>query len=295
MANFFLQGSLLDPEIAIPNAYYVNPTIQNPCAKNEKDMCDRQKRKTDKCIVYTFEYEGNSFRFIDTPRMSSIEGVEDDDKNVEHILAIAEACEKLSAICIVFNGTIIRATANIINTLVRLQGSVPDVLLKNLIIVLTNCNNRMAVNFDPKVCLGGWDVPEVNIFCIQNSAFSKHPEQWQSKAKLVRSAEYDWDASMEEIGQMLKRLPELGIIATKVFQQMRKNRNDIKSEMHGLLLEVKKLQKIHFLLIVKFVNLSISLWKCDSCEQREINYNHYKNHLVHKYRENRMAKYILYR
>ena len=154
----------------------------------------------------------------------------------------AEKSGTLAAIIIVINGTVARATVNLRHTLVRLRGCVPDVLLNNLLVVLTNCSVASA-NFELK-SLKPWKVSEDNVFHMNNSALSKPVEDWIGNTKLKRSLSNDWQASMAEIDTFIQKINQRGHIATNAFGDMRQNRQKIKAELHGILLEVKKLQNL---------------------------------------------------
>ena len=105
---------------------------------------------------------GMTFYVIDTPGLSDTKGVKHDDVNVVKILSAAENCRSLAAVVLIVNGSVARSTVNLKNTLVRLRGSMPDSILSNILVVLTNCS-EIDYNFDVK-SLKPWKVPEENIF-----------------------------------------------------------------------------------------------------------------------------------
>ncbi|KAE9548291.1 hypothetical protein FO519_008497 [Halicephalobus sp. NKZ332] len=237
LTNFFHRGSLEKPRIAIPTRYH---RATESWKSSEKDLHDATRSKTSECTVYSFNKYNCRYDFIDTPGLSDTEGTEQDDRHIEKIMFAAEKSGNMAAIIIVINGTVARATVNLRNTLVRLRGSVPDVLLNNLIVVLTNCSAGSA-NFDLE-SLKPWTVSEGNVFHMNNSALSKPKESWINNKKLRMSLDHDWQASMEEINEMILKIENLGHIATNAFGEMRQKREKIKAELHGILLEVKKLQ-----------------------------------------------------
>lgn len=237
--NFFLGGSLENLKVAIPTKHHKATEKWN---YSEKDLHDSSKSKTRDCIDYSFTKGGICFNFIDTPGLSDTEGTAKDDEHVIKIMAAAEKRENLSAIIIVINGTVARATVNLRNTLTLLKGSVPDVLLDNLLVVLTNCSKATA-NFDLKQ-LQPWDVPKENVFHMNNSALSIPVQQWKDDEDIMEDLVAHWKRSMKAVEAIMTKNKQLGNKATHAFRDMRVKRNKIKAEVHSILLEVKKLQKM---------------------------------------------------
>ncbi|CAI4220875.1 unnamed protein product, partial [Auanema sp. JU1783] len=237
LTNYFKGGSLEKPRIAIPTKHY---DATEEYQSTEKDLHDAKKSKTSECNTYGFIKGGCLYNFIDTPGLSDTEGTERDDQHITKIMTAAEKTGSMAGIIIVINGTVARATVNLRNTLVRLRSSVPDILLNNLVVVLTNCSVSTA-NFDLE-SLEPWTISEDNVFYMNNSAVSKPRQSWIDSKKLKAGLLRDWEDSMEEINSMILRVKTLGTVATDTFKEMRQKRNKIKSEITGILLEVKKLQ-----------------------------------------------------
>lgn len=150
--------------------------------KNNPNSPAQQFFQTIFCSTkYAFTFEEIKFNFVDTPGLSDTGGVKKDDENIAKIIQAAEGCGKLAAVIIVINGTVARATSNLRNTLVRMKGSMPDVILHNLLVVLTNCSEG-SCNFEMK-SLKPWVIPKEHIFYMDNSALSKDPRKWNAKVK----------------------------------------------------------------------------------------------------------------
>lgn len=239
LTNYFLGGSLRKMKIAIDTPYL---KATERWKSIEKNLKDKTKSKTSECTVYDFTKDGLHYNFIDTPGLGDTAGTEEDDRHIDKIMSFAEKTGTLAAIIIVINGTVARATVNLQNTLVRLRGSVPDILLKNLLVVLTNCSVASA-NFD-LASLKPWTVPEDHVFYMENSALSKPVKDWINNRRIQRILRNDWQESMEEIDNMIKQITELGHFATNAFGDMLRQRNQIKSKVHEILLEIKKLQDL---------------------------------------------------
>ncbi|XP_062562937.1 uncharacterized protein LOC134226282 [Armigeres subalbatus] len=239
LTNYFRGGSLKKLKIAIPTKYH---EATEGCKYSEQDLQDTTTSKTRDCIDYEFTKSNDCFNFIDTPGLSDTEGTTKDDEHIMKIMTAAENRGTLSAIVIVINGTVARATVNLRNTLTLLKGSVPDVLLKNLLVVLTNCTKATA-NFELKQ-LEPWVVPKDNVFYMNNSALCMPVEQWKDDDELREDVEAHWKKSMRAMEALTKKIRQLGYKVTHAFKDMRLKRNKIKAELHGILLEVKKLQKM---------------------------------------------------
>lgn len=237
LTNYFHGGSLKKLKIAIPTKHH---KATEGWQYSEKDLHDTTKSKTRECTDYGFTKDDICYNFIDTPGLSDTEGTAKDDEHIMKIMAAAEDRGNLSAIVIVINGTVARATVNLRNTLTLLKGSVPDVLLKNLLVVLTNCSKATA-NFDLKQ-LEPWKVPKDNVFHMNNSALSMPVEMWKEDDDVMEDLAGHWKKSMKVMEGMMKKVKQLGNKATHAFRDMRLKRNKIKAELHGILLEVKKLQ-----------------------------------------------------
>lgn len=239
LTNFFLGGSLKKLKVAIPTKHH--KATEN-WTYSEQDLHDTSKSKTRDCIDYDFTKGDLCFNFIDTPGLSDTEGTAKDDEHIVKIMTAAENRGNLSAIIIVINGTVARATVNLRNTLTLLKGSVPDVLLKNLLVVLTNCSKATA-NFDLKQ-LEPWKVPKDNVFHMNNSALSMPIQEWKDDEDIMEDLVAHWKRSMKAMESIMKKVKQLGNKATHAFRDMRVKRNKIKAELHGILLEMKKLQTL---------------------------------------------------
>ncbi|KXJ81921.1 hypothetical protein RP20_CCG016927 [Aedes albopictus] len=233
LTNYFHNGTLDNLKIAIPTKHYVTT---EDLKHHEDNVQDASKSKTRACAVYNFRKHDTIFNFIDTPGLSDTEGVVQDDFNIQQIMGAAEQSGLLTAIVLVINGTQTRATVTLRNTLCLMKRSIPDVLLQNLVVVLTNCS-AASVNFD-MAYLKPWTVHEVNVFYMNNSALSRPASQWMDSERKRKAVEKEWKCSMETIEELIQNLTQLGGKATEAFKQMRMKRDRIKSQLHSILLEL---------------------------------------------------------
>ncbi|KXJ81922.1 hypothetical protein RP20_CCG016928 [Aedes albopictus] len=239
LTNYFHNSTLENLKIAIPTKHYKATEGLNHHEDNVQDSSNSQTRA---CTVYNFRKEDTICSFIDTPGLSDTKGVTQDDFNIQQIMGAAEQSGELTAIILVINGTQARATVNLRNTFCMLRSSIPDVLQKNLVVVLTNCSATSA-NFD-LAHLEPWTIAEANVFHMNNSALSKPVSQWINNERKKKDLEREWRCSMETIEELNQNLTKLGGKVTEVFKQMRINRDRIKSQLHNILLEMRKFQDL---------------------------------------------------
>ncbi|KXJ78521.1 hypothetical protein RP20_CCG004376 [Aedes albopictus] len=239
LTNYFHNSTLRNLKIAIPTKHYDST---EGLEHYEYNVQDSSKSQTKTCTVYNFRKQDTTFNFIDTPGLSDTKGADQDDFNIQHIMRAAEQSGVLTAIILVINGTQARSTVNLRNTLNLLRSSIPDVLLQNLVVVLTNCSST-TVNFD-LAHLKPWTIAEANVFHMNNCAFSRPVSQWINDKREKKRMEFEWQCSMETIEELNEHLTMLGSKATEAFKQMRFNKNTIKLQLRSILSEVKKIQNL---------------------------------------------------
>jgi hypothetical protein len=141
-------------------------------------------------------------------------------------------------VIIVVNGTTGRLTLNLRNVIARLRGNLPDVVMDNVIVVMTN-SKRHEANFNiSSLQLHGTVYP----YYMQNSAFSQDPSTWDQNA--MDALQFDWDASMDELRRMVETIDTFKTKSVTAFKDMKDIRNAIKALMHEARLEVSHIQKM---------------------------------------------------
>lgn len=194
--NFFRGGSIErgghDLKIAIPTKFF-KATEQEGRKATELDVKQGRVSQTQECTPYLFNYKGRSVTVIDSPGLNDTRGLEQDEKNLAHILKTIEALPHLNALIVTTNGTLERLGVAARNVLSKLRGSIPDVILEHVLIISTNCD-PLTANF--KVDTLRTDLPGVKIakdtcYTMQNAAFSSDPRKWadpEHKAAFERLA-----------------------------------------------------------------------------------------------------------
>ena len=141
------------------------------------------------------------FKIVDSPGLSDTGGVGRDKANLKEILKTMKGLPKpgLTALILVINGTIQRKTVNVTNVLAGLVGNMPDVVMRNVFVVCTNCGEHSCNTDQPSLLkeLGLQPSANTRFFYVQNSAFSKDPATWTAGMKLTIANE--WKTCKEEL------------------------------------------------------------------------------------------------
>lgn len=179
-----------------------------------------------------------TFKIIDTPGLSDTRGVDQDDKNLDKILDIAAQLETIEGVILLVNGTSPRLNPSLNNTLTKFKNTIPDVVLDNMIIVLTNSAKHSA-NFD----LDSLNVFKTDHhFFMNNSAFSTDPKKWDKEAR--EHLQIDWNQSMRKVEEIFSTIHSFGGTSTQAFKDMKNLRHTIKERLHKAELDIKHLQKV---------------------------------------------------
>ncbi|KXJ69383.1 hypothetical protein RP20_CCG027386 [Aedes albopictus] len=236
LTNYFNGGTLHNLKIAIPSKHY--PATEG-FEHQENDLQDPTKSKTGKCTMYNFSLDGVHYAFIDTPGLSDTSGKDKDAENILKIMDVAETTGTIAAIMLVVNGTVARTTKNLKDTINLMKSSVPDVLLSNLVVVLTNCSSTSS-NFQFSA-LDPWTIEEKNKFYMNNSALSHPKKTWIDDLEKFEEIEYGWKKSMRVLHQLVKQITQLGHVTSDAFGELRKKKSEIKSNLNAHINDMKKL------------------------------------------------------
>lgn len=227
LANYFLEGTLRSLKIVIPNQVHRVPTEVEYENHSETNLDDVTVSQTRNCTTYSFHSEGMLFRFIDTPGLSDTSNSTThhvDDKSIQTILRAASEVGELHAIMLLINGSAARLTVNLRNTLQRIAGIYPDVLLHNMIVVFTNCLSS-SKNFDES----SLPITPKKIFVMNNSAFCTLSSQWNEED--WEQQELSWKQSMKKLREIAKLIDQLAPQSSTVFKEMLSIRNVLQSQI----------------------------------------------------------------
>jgi len=176
--------------------------------------------------------------FLDTPGLGDTRGIDQDTKNIIKIIEAVEGLNGLTGIIIVVNGSVARITSNLRFVLASLRGNLPDIILDNVIVVLTNSKRHEANFVVQELKLQSRVYP----YYMQNSAFSTHPSTWNDRARA--HLQTDWNESMQEIQKMLQTIDTFQTKSVTAFTEMKDIRNQIKTLMHKAKIEITAIQKL---------------------------------------------------
>lgn len=203
---------------------------------HENHLEDSTRSKTSKCTRYKYIVEQVHFNFFDTPGINDTGGYLSDNENVDRIFECIQTLQHLTALVLVLNGTQARLTINIKNVLERFRDRIPDVLYRNVLVILTNCASH-TVNFGSVKLLN-----HAPIFHMQNSAFSSDAQTWTSQTRDI--LQRDWIISMQTMNEFIKTLLTLTPVSTESLSEMNDDKNAIRSVLHESRLMIMELQHI---------------------------------------------------
>lgn len=204
---------------------------------SEANVRDQSKSQTTKCTWYYFNNLDHSFCFGDTPGLGDTEGVKKDDTNVQEILEAAENAGELHGMILVINGSAPRLTDHAIYVLDKLRGNLPDVVMKNLVVVMTNCS-ELTVTF-PFDSLKKFQ-PR-GVFFMDNAFFHRLPKTEAALEEAHRQWARSWE-TMEKIEQLLIKLHGN---STEHFKVLREKRSEIKQNLHSCTATFEGLQTLY--------------------------------------------------
>lgn len=244
-ANYLLYGSFgRSPEqqkmlkVIIPTKFLkvTEPGFSN----SEFNVKNQGKSQTSEPTAYRLGLHDRYITFIDTPGMGDTEGLHRDEKNLDKILKKAAKSGELAGIILFFNGAETRDNTTKEYTFSKLIGSIPDVALKNMIVVLTNVR-KDSCNFplDKVLNLG---VTADRIFYMQNSVLASDPETWKD-TDILNHLLLDWDDSMKTMSKIAQKLSVTSSDINNEFKKMYELRNLVKRKFHDVILTFSEMQE----------------------------------------------------
>jgi len=241
LTNYFRGGTYDNPKIAIPTRYYKKST--ESFNHYEKAIDDVTISKTVACHQYLFHdpQTDKQYLFLDTPGLGDTRGAQQDQINIDTILNAINNLQGLTGVIIVVNGSMARITTNFKSVLSGLRGNLPDIVMDNVILILSHVKRHQST-FDIKKTLK-MNGTNVYPYYMQNSAFAQDPKNWGPHEH--EHIERDWAESMDEISQMLSIINTFQTKSLAAFDDMRTIRNAIKTCMHEARLEITKVQQMH--------------------------------------------------
>lgn len=244
-ANYMLSGSFgLRPEeqkiqVIIPTKFL---KANSGYSHSESDVKNQGKSQTSEPIAYTFNLDGRSITFWDTPGMGDTEGLKRDEFNLKNIMEKVSQDGDLSGIILFFNGSETRETIDKIYAFQKLIGIIPDIARKNMIVVLTNTYKESS-NFylQPILDLG---ISKDRIFYMNNSVLASDPALWSEPRVALRLMQ-DWEDSMTILGAICTQLSNNSQAIGKEFKKMWALRSRVMRLFHDVKLKFSEIQETH--------------------------------------------------
>ena len=238
LCNYFQQGDLNHPKVAVPSKHHPYPTEQ--VTFNEWNVNDTTQSKTNACTSYIFTERttGRTYLFLDTPGLSDTRGVEQNEMNVHQIVESIIQLGHLTAVIVVVNGAQSRLSSNLRSVIASLHDHLPDSILNNVIVLLTNVRKHQST-FDLRVLdFHGHVFP----FYMQNGAFVSDRQAWQASTRDELQA--DWNRSMDQIQIILQTIDTSTPRSVDSCLQVRRKQYELKGILHRLRLEIIQLQRV---------------------------------------------------
>jgi len=207
--------------------------------------------QTQSCATYNLKHTVPNavvnLHVIDSPGFSDTRGVSQDEINMTKIIeTVSTLPNPLTSLVLVLNGATSRHTINVRNMISRLRGNMPDAVLRNLVVVCTNCTahtcntERDAIRAE----LGLAASDQAEFFFIQNSAFSSNPDSWTEEVRSEISK--DWKLCCRELNRLVVFLSEK-VLPSPVavnWQAMRDARMRLKQALHAALLDTQQYRQV---------------------------------------------------
>ena len=115
--------------------------LENPEAR-------QMESKTTGAKLYRTTLGKLEMGIIDTPGFGDTRGMEQDSENVRKIIQELQRIESINCVCLVINGRQGRLNAAIRYVFAEITTIIPREIMNNLIVVFTNTNDELELNFD---------------------------------------------------------------------------------------------------------------------------------------------------
>lgn len=227
-------------QAVVSNRYFGRAPGLGAC--HERSVQNVGASQTDAASTYRIDDLdlGVRWEFIDTPGLLDTRGTAQDDANLSAILSYVSSLPSLHAVLLVVNGRVTRVTADKLYAAQKLRYLLPDVLLDNLCVVVSNAASENVgrdglsrVQPPP---------PPGHAFYLDNSAFATDPaSRTDDDREQVKS---DWRRGAKELKRLRDKLVTLGALAVTAFKEMAVKRQQIKTELARVMAEFSSLQAV---------------------------------------------------
>jgi len=199
----------------------------------EGEVMVQGQSQTNFSKIYQFELEDPkthaqySVSFMDTPGIGDTRGREKDDENIQDILNSISKTEDLNAIILMLNGSESRISPRIQAIVTKLKTIIPDSLLKNLIILLSNVDLKPSLDIRAL----GFDTNSENVYYYNNQIFNLDPKHFSNKNLMIR-VNQTYQESIDTISALLSKISVLPSVKTTDFMEIKVAQDTLKKELN---------------------------------------------------------------
>lgn len=200
--------------------------------------------QTDKAFAHTIKDLGFPLVLIDTPGFGDTRGPNKDTAHVSKIQRAIEACESINCIVLVINGAVARMTPQLRYVLAQVTALMPQSIIDQIIVVLTNVPDPLDANFeiDQLTQFFGKPIPPKHVLMINNpyaklTKLLKADEMRQNAA--LKRVKNEFKETYEEIGTVFQQIAGFAAIGTNKFTENFKVRQDIEMSTTKLQTELE--------------------------------------------------------
>ena len=136
--------------------------------KLENAQAHAMESKTSDAKLYRIELQDLELQIIDTPGFGDSRGLKQDETNAKRIVESLRNEDYINCVCLIINGRQARMSASLKYVLTEITAILPKEILNNVIVVFSNTNNALNLNFDPSSLKTFFGSEPTNIFCIDN-------------------------------------------------------------------------------------------------------------------------------
>lgn len=225
LANYFTYDSLTqakshEPKVIIPASFLLTEGDDHQQRMinygkidsfNNENFNDTGQSVTEQCRSYIFNLKDNrgKLRIIDTPGFGDARGLEQDDRNMEHILQYLSRVPCLHAICFLLKPNSTRLNAFFRTCVNRLFSFLAPTIRQNVIFCFTNARSTLYAPGDTtpllKTMLNDIPFDKENSFYFDSEAF-RYLLARQSNISFTEEDERDYERSWTTSARESKRL-----------------------------------------------------------------------------------------
>ena len=179
--------------------------FNDPALENAKKLTMQSKTSDSK--IYDMILGDLSVSIIDTPGFADSRGMKEDEKHIQTIVRVLQSEDYIHGICLVINGRQARMSATLMYVMSQITSILPRQIVKNIIIVFTNCSSRLQLNFDPSTLQEyfGEATPSEHVFCIDNP-YSLYTKYKETEGKLEPDMKEEIVDEFKRTAKVLKKL-----------------------------------------------------------------------------------------